>query len=130
MDEACRVNFKFKNNYFYAVPLCILPLILKTFFDARLGLFTHVLTVLLMGFIVPNGFEFIFIQIIAGIVIIQTNTDLHKRASIFISVAQIVIIYLLSYFSFSITHEGNLNSLNFNIISFYFWGYSNSSFFI
>tara|TARA_B100001741_G_C16496956_1_gene572635 strand:+ start:252 stop:1238 length:987 start_codon:yes stop_codon:yes gene_type:complete len=72
-----------------------------------------------MGFIVPNGFEFIFIQIIAGIVIIQTNTDLHKRASIFISVAQIVIIYLLSYFSFSITHEGNLNSLNFNIMSFF-----------
>ena len=113
------ITLKFKNNYFYAVPLCILPLILKTFFDARLGLFTHVLTVLLMGFIVPNGFEFIFIQIIAGIVIIQTNTDLHKRASIFISVAQIVIIYLLSYFSFSITHEGNLNSLNFNIISFF-----------
>tara|TARA_Y100000992_G_scaffold91489_1_gene58889 strand:+ start:2159 stop:4198 length:2040 start_codon:yes stop_codon:yes gene_type:complete len=113
------ITLKFKNNYFYAVPLCILPLILKTFFDARLGLFTHVLTVLLMGFIVPNGFEFIFIQIIAGIVIIQTNTDLHKRASIFISVAQIVIIYLLSYFSFSITHEGNLNSLNFNIMSFF-----------
>ena len=73
-----------------------------------------------MGFIVPNGFEFIFIQIIAGIVIIQTNTDLHKRASIFISVAQIVIVYLLSYFSFSITYEGNLNSLNFNIVTFFF----------
>ena len=113
------ITLKFKNNYFYAVPLCILPLTLKTFFDARLGLFTHVLTVLLMGFIVPNGFEFIFIQIIAGIVIIQTNTDLHKRASIFISVAQIVIIYLLSYFSFSITYEGNLNSLNFNIVTFF-----------
>ncbi len=113
------ITLKFKNNYFYAVPLCILPLILKTFFDARLGLFTHVLTVLLMGFIVPNGFEFIFIQIIAGIVIIQTNTDLHKRASIFISVAQIVIVYLLSYFSFSITYEGNLNSLNFNIVTFF-----------
>jgi putative nucleotidyltransferase with HDIG domain len=113
------ITLKFKNNYFYAVPICILPLTLKTFFDARLGLFTHVLAVLLMGFIVPNGFEFVFIQIIAGIVIIQTKTDLHKRASIFISVTQIVMIYLLSYFSFSITYEGNLNSLDINIIGFF-----------
>lgn len=113
------ITLKFKNNYFYAVPICILPLTLKTFFDARLGLFTHVLAVLLMGFIVPNAFEFVFIQIIAGIVIIQTKTDLHKRASIFISVTQIVMIYLLSYFSYSITYEGNLNSLDINIIGFF-----------
>ena len=112
-------TLKFKNNYFYAVPLCILPLTLKTFFDARLGLFTHVLSVLLMGFIVPNGFEFIFIQIIAGIVIIQTNTDLHKRASIFISVTQIVIIYILCYFSFSIAYLGNIESLQFDVVSFF-----------
>lgn len=113
------ITLKFKNNYFYAVPICILPLTLKTFFDARLGLFTHVLAVLLMGFIVPNAFEFVFIQIIAGIVIIQTKTDLHKRASIFISVTQIVMIYLLSYFSYSITYEGNLNSLDINIVGFF-----------
>ena len=109
----------FNGNFYYASPLCILPLTLKTFYDARLGLFTHVLTVLLLGFIVPNGFEFIFIQIIAGIVIIQTQTELHKRASIFISVSQIVIVYLLGYFSFSIIHEGNFDSLDINV-AFYF----------
>ena len=31
----------------FAAPLCILPLIIKTFFDARLGLFAHLLTVLI-----------------------------------------------------------------------------------
>jgi hypothetical protein len=109
----------FNGNFYYASPLCILPLTLKTFYDARLGLFTHVLTVLLLGFIVPNGFEFIFIQIIAGIVIIQTQTELHKRASIFISVSQIVIVYLLGYFSFSIIHEGNFDSLDINVAVYF-----------
>ena len=44
----------------YVAPIVILPLVLKAFFDARLGLFSYVLTVLLLGFIVPNSFEFIF----------------------------------------------------------------------
>ena len=54
---------KYNEAYVFVVPLCILPLILKTFFDARLGLFVHVLTVLILGFVVPNSFEYIFIQI-------------------------------------------------------------------
>ena len=110
---------RFNGSFYYAIPLCILPLTLKTFYDARLGLFTHVLTVLLLGFVVPNGFEFVFLQIIAGIVIIQTQTELHKRASIFISVSQIVLVYLVGYFSFSIIHEGNFNSLDINIIVYF-----------
>jgi len=88
----------FNGDFYYAIPLCILPITIKTFYDARLGLFAHVLTVLLLGFVVPNGFEFVFLQIIAGMVIIQTQTELHKRASIFISVSQIVLVYLLGYF--------------------------------
>ncbi|MGB5387637.1 MAG: phosphohydrolase, partial [Eudoraea sp.] len=63
---------KYNEAYVYVVPLCIMPLILKTFFDARLGLFVHVLTVLILGFVVPNSFEYIFLQIIAGIVTILT----------------------------------------------------------
>ena len=47
---------KYNETYVFVVPLCIMPLILKTFFDARLGLFVHVLTVLILGFVVPNSF--------------------------------------------------------------------------
>ena len=41
--------------YVYLIPLCVLPIVLKSFFDARLGLFAHVLTLLLLGFVVPNS---------------------------------------------------------------------------
>ena len=51
-------------DYLYVVPLSVLPIILKAFFDARLGLFAHVLTVLLLGYVVPNSFEFIYLHII------------------------------------------------------------------
>ncbi|MCK5440949.1 MAG: HDIG domain-containing protein [Maribacter sp.] len=102
---------KYNEGYIFVVPLCILPLILKTFFDARLGLFVHVLTVLILGFVVPNSFEYIFIQIIAGIVTILTVSELYKRANLFISVGQITLIYIVGYLAFHIIHEGNLDNI-------------------
>ena len=102
---------KYNEAYVFVVPLCILPLILKTFFDARLGLFVHVLTVLILGFVVPNSFEYIFLQIIAGIVTILTVSELYKRANLFISVGQITLIYMLGYLAFHIIHEGSLDNI-------------------
>ena len=103
---------KYNSAYLYVVPLSILPIVLKAFFDARLGLFTHVLTVLLLGYIVPDSFEFIYLHIIAGIVTILSVSELYKRANLFISVAQITLIYMLTYFAFSIIKEGNASQIN------------------
>ncbi|WP_426430615.1 HD family phosphohydrolase [Winogradskyella sp. HB-48] len=101
----------YNSQYIYVVPLCILPLVLKAFFDARLGLFAHVLTVLLLGFIVPNSYEYMFLQIIAGIVTILTVSELYKRANLFISVGQITLIYIIAYFAFFVIHEGQITTL-------------------
>ncbi len=98
----------YNSKYIYIVPICILPLIFKAFFDARLGLFSHVLTVLLIGFIVPNSYEYMFLQIIAGIVTILTISELYKRANLFISVGQITLIYIIAYFAFIVIHEGSV----------------------
>ncbi|WP_459743735.1 HD family phosphohydrolase [Polaribacter sp. OB-PA-B3] len=103
---------KYNSDYLYVVPLSVLPIILKAFFDARLGLFTHVLTVLLLGYVVPNSFEFIYLHIIAGIVTILSVSELYKRANLFISVAQITGIYMVTYFAFSIIKEGNASQIN------------------
>ncbi|MEO8933515.1 MAG: HDIG domain-containing metalloprotein [Xanthomarina sp.] len=101
----------YNSQYIYVVPLCILPLVLKAFFDARLGLFTHVITVLLLGSIVPNSYEYMFLQIIAGIVTILTVSELYKRANLFISVGQITLIYIIAYFAFFVIHEGSVDTL-------------------
>ncbi|AEM71493.1 7TM receptor with intracellular metal dependent phosphohydrolase [Allomuricauda ruestringensis DSM 13258] len=111
MVLATTLMTKHYENYIYMVPLCILPLVLKNFFDARLGLFVHVLTVLILGFVVPNSFEYIFLQTIAGIVTILTASELYKRANLFISVGQITLIYIVGYFAFHAIHEGNLQNI-------------------
>jgi len=98
-------------EYVYLVPITILPLVLKAFFDARLGLFTHVITVLLLGSIVPNSYEYMFLQIIAGIVTILTVSELYKRANLFISVGQITLVYIIAYFAFFVIHEASIDNL-------------------
>jgi len=113
------VIVEFDAKLIYIAPIVILPLVLKAFFDSRLGLFTHVLTVLLLGFIVPNSFEFIFLQIIAGIVTILTVSELNKRANLFISVLQITLVYCISYFAFSIIQEGNAQNLDWHIFLYF-----------
>ncbi|WP_375324041.1 HD family phosphohydrolase [Flagellimonas sp. GZD32] len=115
MVLATTLMVKHYENYIYVVPLCILPLVLKNFFDARLGLFVHVLTVLILGFVVPNSFEYIFLQIIAGIVTILTASELYKRANLFISVGQITLIYIIGYFAFHAIHEGNLENIEWEL---------------
>jgi hypothetical protein len=101
----------YDSGYIYIVPICILPLVLKAFFDARLGLFAHVITVLLLGFVVSNNYEYMFLQIIAGIVTILTVSELYKRANLFISVGQITLIYIIAYFAFFVIHEGSIDNL-------------------
>ncbi len=101
----------YNSKYIYVVPICILPLVFKAFFDARLGLFAHVITVLLLGFIVPNSYEYMFLQIIAGIVTILTVSELYKRANLFISVGQITLIYIVAYFAFFVIHEGTVETI-------------------
>ena len=72
-------NCKLRYCLCLCCPSCILPLIMKAFFDAALGLFTHVLTVLLIGFIVPNSFEFVFLQIWLGYYI-QSSINLYRTS--------------------------------------------------
>lgn len=101
-------------DYIYVVPLCILPLTLKAFFDARLGLFTHMITVLILGLIVPDSYEYMFLQVIAGIVTILTVSELYKRANLFISVVQITLVYIFAYFAFNMIKEGSISEINYN----------------
>ena len=111
------------STYIYIIPLCIIPLLFKAFFDSRIAFFIHSVTIMLLGFIVPNSYEFIFLNIIAGVVTILTSDNIYKRANLFIAVAQITLVYMLAYFSFYVIHEGNIESLElFNFILFVICG--------
>tara|TARA_B100000678_G_C18222784_1_gene507617 strand:+ start:1492 stop:3555 length:2064 start_codon:yes stop_codon:yes gene_type:complete len=112
-----------ESSYVFVIPICILPLLLKAFFDSRIAFFVHSVTVMLLGFIVPNSYEFIFLNIIVGVITIISSDDLYKRANLFITVGQITVVYMISYFSFFVIHEGNIDNLEiFNFLLFMLCG--------
>ena len=98
-------------NWIYCIPFCISPIILKAFFDNRVALFVHLITILIIGFIMPNGFEFVFLQLIAGIISILTVLKMYKRAQLFMSVVKVIGAYLLVYIALSITHDASFSGI-------------------
>ena len=61
----------------YIVPFCIVPIVVKTFFNDRLALFLHLIIILLASYLTNLGYEFMFIEIVAGIATILSfpNSD-------------------------------------------------------
>ncbi len=96
----------------YVVPFVILPVIMKTFYDARIALFVHLITILLIGFWAPNGFEFVFMNFIAGVVTIFTLRNLYRRGILFVSAVFAFISYSLVYTGMGLIQEGSIVNLD------------------
>ena len=104
----------------YIVPICILPIVVRTFYDTRTALFTLLCTLLIIGFAAPNGFEFMFIQTITGMAAIFSSTKLRNRSQFFFSALIIFITYSVSFIGVSMLHEGSWKELDWNNLKWFF----------
>lgn len=110
---------KFNIPSIYLLPFCILPVMMRTFFDTRIAMFTHLATCLIIGLLAPNPYEFAFIQLIGGIFAIFSIINLRNRSQLFFSVVIIFMAYSLSYIGISVIQEGKLTTIDWNIIAWF-----------
>ena len=118
MVASIKLAMTYNINFVYVVPLCIVPLLLKTFFDTRLAFFVFLMGLLLIGFMVPSDFSFIFMQLVAGAIATLTMPDLYKRANLFVVAVLIVVSYVFCYISFHMIYEGNLSTVSIDNLGF------------
>lgn len=111
------LTLRINSAYLYILPFCISPIILKAFFDNRVALFVHLITTLVIGFIAPNGFEFVFLQLIAGIISILTVLKMYKRAQLFISVGKVIGVYFLVYIALSVIHDASFSGIELSFLA-------------
>lgn len=97
----------------YVIPFAVLPIIIKTFYDSRLALFIHMITLLLIAFWAPNSFEFFFLNIIAGVVAIFSLTNLYRRSKLFTTAVLIFISLSFVYMGIALIKEGSLESIDY-----------------
>ncbi|MCP4550690.1 MAG: HDIG domain-containing protein [Bacteroidetes bacterium] len=98
---------RYNVGYLYLVPICIIPIIIRAFFDTRPALYVHIITIIIIGFLVPNSFEFVFLQLIAGITAIISVVHLQRRAQFFISSLTIFLTYSTVYVGLTLIQEGS-----------------------
>ncbi len=103
---------RFLPEFLYLLPFCLQPVVIRSFFNQGIAIVAHIVTILIVSFIARNSFEFVYIQLIAGIITILTNQKLHQRVNLYISVSKIILIYELAYISGVFIQEGTVSEIN------------------
>jgi putative nucleotidyltransferase with HDIG domain len=112
MVVASSVVVKFNQISIYMIPFVALPIIIHSFYDSRLAFFIHMVTIMLIGFLAPNSFEFIFLQFLVGAVSIFSLAQMHRRGQLFAAVGFIVLTYIIGYTALGIMQEGDPFKIN------------------
>lgn len=102
---------KAQMDIIYAIPICIFPIIMRTFFGARVALHAHITLVLLISFVVPLGIEYTLLQMLAGMVAIFTTIRAHYWSQFFASNAYILITYLIGFLAVSLMQSGSVEDI-------------------
>ena len=109
----------FPNLNIYLVPLAIFPIVVRTFFDSRTAIFTLIMTTLLIGFYAPNNYEFILLQVSAGIVAVFSLNKMHRRVHLVIATLWVFLTYALLFTALSLIHEGSILSMNYKMLEWF-----------
>jgi putative nucleotidyltransferase with HDIG domain len=104
----------------YLIPFCIVPIIIKHFYSDRIAFFTHIVNILIVSFLTTLGYEFIELQILAGIVAVLSVTDARNWNGFFSTIFAIGITYALGLLGLSLIKEGTLTSIDWSIFSWIF----------
>jgi hypothetical protein len=103
-------------EYLLILPLPLLAIIIRTFFDVRTAMFVYLLTVIIIASFMPNGYNFMFLQLITGIITIVSIHRLQKRSQFYLSSIYIFISYSLIYVALLLVRDGSLNNFELNTI--------------
>ncbi len=104
-----RVAISFSNPVIlYLIPFVIIPVVIRTFYDARLALFILLISLMLSGFMVPDPFEFVFLNFITGMVAIFTLTNIYRKGRLFLTAFFVFVSYSVLYLGLTLMHDGSL----------------------
>ncbi|MBQ3949874.1 MAG: hypothetical protein II661_05310, partial [Bacteroidales bacterium] len=98
-------------EYVLLAPVCIVPILMRIFFDMRVALYIHIVAVIIIGNMVPNSYEFIFYQLVSGMMSIITVRNFEKRSSFFAVALVIFSTYSLIYIAGVLSTETSFATL-------------------
>ena len=79
------VSLMVQHNFFsiYILPFAMAPMFIRVFMDSRTAFISHAIMILICGAAVKYQYEFIIVQLVAGLTAIYSLRDLSRRAQVF-----------------------------------------------
>ncbi len=90
------------------IPFVLFPLLMLTFYSFRISFFIYLIAILIAGFFVPNRFEFVFIQMLVGLIAMLSFRNTRKRKQIFITMIYVALAYLIAHVGFILMRQGEI----------------------
>jgi hypothetical protein len=78
-----------------------------------------IITTLLIGFYAPNNYEFILLQVTAGIVAVFSLNRMHRRVHLVIATLWVFATYLLVYTALNLIQEGSFLAYNYSMLRWF-----------
>ncbi|MCB9234974.1 MAG: HDIG domain-containing protein [Bacteroidia bacterium] len=110
---------EFEVSFIYIVPVCMVPIMLTAFFDIQMGFFGNIIIALLIGLIIPNGFEYFFVQMCAGSISVYSLTKLRNRGEFFLTLSLILLAYIVAWSGYGYFSKGSFAAMQYgNLVLF------------
>ncbi len=110
---------KYYPDMIYMMPLPILAMLMVTFFDTRMAIYTQTLTLIIISLAVPNSFSFFVIQFFVSLVAIFVLSRSTSRSRYFVTYASVLISYLVLKMGASLIFEGGLDNFTWNDVGIF-----------
>lgn len=108
------VSEMMRHNFFsiYIIPFAIVPIFIRVFMDTRTAFIAHAVMILICAATVKYQYEFIIIQLVAGLVAIYSLRELSKRAQLFKTALFVTVSSCLVYFSLQMIQNYDLMKMD------------------
>ena len=93
-------------------PLCLAPILVRVFFDMRVALYIHLVIIIIIASFVPNSFEFIFYQLIAGMMSIISVKNFEHRSNFFVVSLIVFLTYSAIYVAGVLSQDTTLENIH------------------
>lgn len=100
---------KLHPSFILMMPVVMLTMIMVTFFTPGLTFTIQVISVLLISMAVPNPFQYIFMQLVASMIVIFILSHHRSRRHYFISSLLLFVAYFVVYLLFTLLSSADIN---------------------
>lgn len=96
----------------YILPVAMAPIFVRVFMDSRTAFMLHTVIVLIMAIILMRPFDFIAVEIMAGLAAIYSMRELSSRSQLFWTAALTTVAALLMNFAVYMIQEDDISRLD------------------